>query len=111
MTKFRTIKFTGISDKSYEFTAYSWDTIFKNNCGAVYFVTKRSRNANGGYTHIRIYVGQTEDLSTRFDNHHKQTCFDKYGANCICVLGEQNENKRLMIEQDLIKKYHPPCND
>ena len=60
--------------------------------------------------HTRIYVGQTEDLSIRFDNHHKQDCFDRHNKNCICVYGEQDENNRLLIEQDLIETYGPPCN-
>lgn len=66
--------------------------------------------AAGGYSHTRIYADQTGDLSTRFDNHHKQACFDRHSKNCVCVHGEQDEDTRLAIEQDLIDNYDPPCN-
>lgn len=111
MAKLGTIAFTGASGATYDFDVYPWGTGFKKDYGAVYFVTKRGKNAEGGYSHTRIYLGETEDLSTRFDNHHKQDCFDRNEANCICIHGEQDESARLRIEKDLIDKYHPPCND
>ena len=110
MSKLGTITFTGSSGTEYEFNVYSWGTNFKKDFGAVYFVTKRSKKSDSGYSHTRIYIGQTEDMSTRFDNHHKQECFGEYDANCICVCGEQDEDKRLEIEKDLIDNYNPPCN-
>jgi len=111
MAKLASITFTGKSGTKYEFNAYPWGTNFKKDYGAVYFVTKRTKNSEGGYSHTQIYVGQTENLSTRFDDHHKQYCFDRHGANCICVYGAQDENTRLKVEQDLINNYHPPCNE
>lgn len=110
MAKYGTITFRGTSGNQYEFTAYSWDTGFKENYGAVYFITKRSQKSDGGYSHMRIYVGQTDDLSTRFDDHHKDSCFRRNNANCKCIFGEQNENNRLAIEKDLIENYNLPCN-
>jgi len=111
MAKFGTVTFTGASEAKYEFNAYPWGTSFKKDYGAVYFVTKRDKDSKGGYSHKRVYVGQTEDMSTRFDDHHKQDCFERHSANCICVYGEQDEDTRLEIEQDLIDNYDPPCND
>jgi hypothetical protein len=110
MAKLEIVTFTGISGNKYKFNVYQWGTNFKVDYGAVYFVTKRTQSSDGGYSHTRIYVGQTEDLSIRFDNHHKQDCFDRHNKNCICVYGEQDENNRLLIEQDLIETYGPPCN-
>ena len=110
MAKLSTITFTGASGSKYEFNSYAFGTNFKENYGAVYFITNRHQNDDGGYSHVRIYVGQTEDLSTRFDDHHKQDCFDQENANCVCIHGEQNENTRLDIERDLIDNYNPPCN-
>jgi len=110
MAKLSTVTFTGESGTEYAFNVYPWGTSFKEDYGAVYFITKRTEKSEGGYSHIRIYVGQTEDLSTRFDNHHKQACFDKHKKNCVCVHGEDDEDARLAIEQDLIDNYDLPCN-
>ena len=110
MSKLGTVTFTGKTGRKYEFKTYTWGTSFKKGYHAVYFVTKRSRNSEGGYSHERIYIGQTEDLSTRFDDHHKQDCFDRNEANCICVYGEKNDDNRLAIEKDLIDNYDPSCN-
>ena len=109
MGKFGTITCKGASGAKYEFTAYSDDTDF-NAIGAVYVITSRSQKNDGSYSHLRIYVGETGDLSTRFDNHHQQDCFDKNKTNCICVYVEENEVTRLAIESDLLDKYDPPCN-
>ncbi|PKN00326.1 MAG: hypothetical protein CVU78_01830 [Elusimicrobia bacterium HGW-Elusimicrobia-2] len=111
MAQLGKITFTGKSGNKYDFIAYSWDTNFKEGYGAVYFITKRTQKATGGYNHVEIYVGETEDLSTRFDNHHKEDCFKKYNANCKCIHGEQNKETRLAIEKDLIDNYNLPCND
>ena len=109
MAKHGTVSFTGASGKDYTFTAYSRDTKF-NAVGAVYFMTQRHQSSGGGYTHKRIYVGQTGDLSNRPLNHHKTDCFDLHGANCVCILLEGVESKRLKIESDLIEGLDPPCN-
>ncbi|MFA7682413.1 MAG: hypothetical protein WCX61_05290 [Candidatus Peribacteraceae bacterium] len=108
--KIGTVTFTGKSGNTYEFGIYLIDTSFKKNYGAVYFITRRYKKTDGGHSHKEIYVGQTSDLSERFDDHHKWDCFVKNGANCACIYGEGNELVRLRIEQDLIKNYDPPCN-
>ena len=110
MAKLGTVTFTGVSGAKYEFTVYPWGTSFNKDYGAVYFVTKRTQESGGGHSHTRLYVGETEDLSTRFDNHHKQDCFDRHNKNCVCVYGEEDEDTRLEIEQDLIDNCQPPCN-
>ena len=110
MSKYGTVTFAGKSGTQYEFTAYSWDTNFNKDYGAVYFITKRAQNNEGGYSHTKIYVGQTEDMSQRFDDHHDAPCFKSKGANCKCVYGESREEARLQIEKDLIDKHNPPCN-
>ncbi|MHC1622985.1 MAG: GIY-YIG nuclease family protein [Candidatus Methanospirareceae archaeon] len=110
MAKLGTITFTGASGTDYEFNVYLWDISFKKDHGAVYIVTKRTQKSDGGHFHTIIYVGQTGDLSTRFNDHHKQECFDSNNKNCVCVYGEQDEDACLEIEQDLIDNYDPPCN-
>ena len=62
-------------------------------------------------SHDEIYIGETHDLSDRFDSHHKANCFVAHNANCICIHIKHNHQERLIIESDLKDKYRPPCND
>ena len=94
----------GKSGKSYQFTVYDWGTSFKP-VGAVYSVLKVT---DGQYS--LIYVGQTSDLSERFDSHHKQSCFDRNRKTHIGILVESSESMRFKIETDLINNYSTPCN-
>lgn len=109
MSKLGTIYLYGASGTKYEFKIYSLDTDFKA-VGAVYAFTK-SINKENKYSHTIIYIGQTDDLSERFDNHHKKDCIESNGANCICVHIDNSENSRLNKESDLIKGQNPVCND
>lgn len=110
MAKYGTGTYTGESGTKYEFIAYSLDTEFKA-VGAVYIISKRTPKPEGGGSHEVIYVGQTGDLSERFDDHHKADCFKKNGANCILVHAESNEKTRFQIETDLCRQYSSaPCN-
>lgn len=109
MTKFGTVTFTGSSGQNYTFSAYYRDTTF-NSVGAVYFMTKRAKKSDNTFSHTRIYVGETGDLSNRPLNHHRKACFDRNGANCVCIYLENNQKQRYAIEHDLLEKYDPPCN-
>ena len=110
MAKLGTVTFTGESGTKYEFNVYPLDTDFQA-VAAVYFFTKRTKKTDGSHTHRKhIYVGETEDLSDRFDNHHKMSCIERNGANCVCTHPESTESKRLEVEQDLIDAYSPVCN-
>jgi excinuclease UvrABC nuclease subunit len=63
---------------------------------------------NGNYD--VLYVGQTGDLSERFDNHHKKPCLDRNRKTHVAAMVEPSEARRLSVEADLIRKYHPNCN-
>jgi hypothetical protein len=102
--------FKGKSGKAYNFLVYPRGTNFKKGIRAVYFVTNRYPNKDRSYVHGVIRVGQPEDLSTEFDYHPRQACFDKYGANCVCVHEEPDRDTRLKVVQDLSDNYSPPCN-
>jgi hypothetical protein len=82
-----------------------------NQVGGIYIITKRFMSDAGEFKHQFIYIGQTEDYSTRFDDHHKAGCFARNGATCICTLLEDDEDIRFAIETDLIRQFAPPCND
>jgi hypothetical protein len=109
MTKLATATFKGKSGNEYPFNVYTFDTNF-SEVGAVYIVTKRIKSEET-YNHSFIYIGQTDNLKERFTNHHKQTCFEKNNANCICTHQEDNEKTRLVVESDLINANNTPCND
>ena len=94
--------FIGLSGIIYDFSLHTWGATFKP-LGAVYFITDRHPKKTGGHLHKAIYVGQTHDLSVRFDAHPKADCFKQHSANCICVLLEDDEAQRFVIEQDLIE--------
>jgi len=78
--------------------------------GAVYYISKRIEENDGTRNHTNLYIGQTSDLSTRFDDHHKESCFLNKNANCKSIYAESNDAKRLEIESDLIEALDPPCN-
>lgn len=100
-----TIILQGRSGAKYEFQVYPWGTNFKA-LGAVYAVLK----ATSGTTYAVLYVGETGNLSERFDDHHKAVCFDRHGRTHIAVCVEPSHDVRLRVEQDLVANYNPPCN-
>lgn len=58
-----------------------------------------------------IYIGQTSDLSERFDNHHAMPCIKRNRATYIHVhRNDRGEKARLAEESDLIARWDPPCN-
>ena len=104
MVKETTVTLKGASGRSYDFDVYPWNTSFKD-VGAVYVILKKN-----GTNFSVIYIGQTGDLSERFDNHHKRLCFDRNGKTHIGIHLESVETRRLDIETDLVRNYSPACN-
>jgi len=101
------VNVTGASGRSYQFDVYPWGQSF-NPVGGVYLVLKKNWQQS---SYNIIYVGQTGDLDERFNDQHKQYCFDRQGKTHIGVHGESGEQARLNIERDLIDQYQPICND
>lgn len=104
-SKIGTLELLGASGQKYTFSIYPIGINFKA-VGGIYYISRRADKGN----HSSIYIGETGDLSERFDNHHKSDCFEKYKANCISVYANDSRKERLAIEQDLIANYQPPCN-
>lgn len=102
-----TITAMGISGRKYTFNLYLWGTEFKRIGGVYMILRKTDQNGN----HAVLYIGQTGDLSERFDHHHKKPCFDRNRKTHIAVLAESAELNRLNIENDLIRNYNPSCNN
>jgi hypothetical protein len=102
--------FTGKSGKAYRFKVYPLSSRFRKISG-VYIIGTRVRGTNGGRRLVPIYVGQTEDFSQPFGQHHKAQEFIEQGANCICLQSDAVEESRAAKEQDLIAALRPTCND
>lgn len=105
-----TITLTGASGTKYKFNVYGKDLEFNAVVSCVYYVSKRSLNDKGVYSHTNIYIGQTEDFNKRHADHHKQACFEQHGYNAISVHEVDGKKKRESIEQDLIDALNTPCN-
>ena len=101
--------------KSYKFKLYSFDDFddlkgFFDEDPALYLFTIRYLK-DGKYYHSYIYLGETCNLKTRFDNHHKENCVKKYGANCIGVYRFGGTEKvRRASEKELLDNIVFPCN-
>jgi hypothetical protein len=102
--------FKGGSGKAYRFRVFALGTKFRKLSG-VYVIASRTHRQDGGYRHLALYVGHTEDFSQPFDEHRKAAQFMQQGANCICLQKDVSEDSRLAKEQDLVAGLHPTCND
>jgi hypothetical protein len=101
-----TITATGASGAKYAFYVYPWGTDLKP-VGGVYMVLRKGFQ-NGKYD--ALYVGQTGNLSERFDNHHRKPCFDSNRKTHIAAMIEQSQVRRFTVEADLIRNYKTSCN-
>jgi len=112
MTTFGGITFNGKSGEKYYFKAWPLKTRF-NPLGAVYFVTKRGFNDKTyrRASHESIYIGETTDLTSPLAPPPQLACFEKHGANCICVYVDASEERRLAVVQDLLAAHRTTCND
>lgn len=101
----------GKSGNVYGFTMFTLPADFWKTGGnfkgqGIYIFTK----VNANNIHNLIYVGQTNDFSTRFNSHHKEQCIKNQNASHIGLLVENNQKMRDEIEKDLIDGYRWPCN-
>ena len=102
------INWVGASGTKYLYWIRPIGTTFNNAEPGNYVFAKET--PPGTYT--PIYVGETGDLSERFDNHHKMPCIKLNGATHITVhKGDTSVDVRRAEEQDLKDKYNPVCND
>lgn len=110
MADLGTVTFEGQSGRQYEFRIYTLDTPFKALGGVYGMLHRYSKPDGNGYYANPIYFGETGDLSSRFDNHHRQACFNRNGVNCIAVHLDGDSPSRLSKETDLIRRWNPTCN-
>ena len=102
----QTMSVKGASGAIYTFTMYPIGTSFKALAG-LYLFTRAETNGH----HTYIYLGITNDLSVRFDNHHKEDCITKNKATHISILLENSEERRKAIEKDILAAISTTCNE
>ena len=100
------VKWTGKSGREYTYWLYKIGTSFSAVPANYIFCEETTENKLRS-----IYIGQTGDLSERFDNHHRMPCIKREGATHICThKSSSEEDVRMTEEADLIANYDPPCN-
>ena len=101
-----TILWEGKSGKTYKYWIYPFGQTFSVAPGNYIFAKQTGPNP-----WIPIYIGETSDLSERFDNHHAMPCIKRNGATHIHVhRNDDGEKVRRAEEADLIAKWNPACN-
>jgi hypothetical protein len=110
MKKIGEISFPGASGKEYTFKIFPYDTEFKS-VGCVYIVTVRNPVEGGAsYGHTALFAGQSAAMDQTWTTDHPQRdCFQKNGADFICIYDEDEEKARQAIVDDLTKKLQLKC--
>lgn len=86
---------------------YFFDRKFTNTFPCVYLIVQNTMQLGNKI----IYVGITEDINQRLQNHHKLFCWKKYvSSNSLYVLKSNSVSERTLIESLIIQQYNPPCN-
>jgi len=106
MTDLGNITWRGKSGREYTFSIYKIGTTFDAVPGNYVFAEVLMPG-----TFLPIYVGQTGDLSERFDSHQAMPCMKRNRATFIHVhRNDAGEQARRVEESDLIARWDPPCN-
>ena len=95
----------GESRTKYTYRLYEIGAKFKE-IPANYIFCKKSANYWKS-----VYIGETGDLSERFDSHHRWDCIQEEKASHICAhKSSDDKSTRCKEEAGLIAYYNPPCN-
>ena len=111
-----TMTLQGASGKTYLFTLFEYSSFSQLHDAfkplqAIYVFSRRIYR-EGTYTHSLLYLGQTNNLSTRFNNHHKETEIGGHYGNCIWIhVCTGTDQQREEDEQDLLGAYDFVCNE
>ena len=102
----RTSKWTGQPGREYMYWIYEIGTVFSAEPANYIFARERSAG-----NHEAVYVGQTGDLSERFDRHPVMPRIGLSGATHIHVhKNDDGRRARIAEQNDLIARWDPPCN-
>lgn len=102
-----TISWIGLSGKKYRYWIYKIGASCKEDPWNYIF----AKETQAGYW-SPSYIGETENLNMRLGVHEKEACARKHGATHIHThLNSAGEKARRLEENDLIRKWNPPCNE
>lgn len=110
MEKIGILALYGSSGKKYQFEIHPFGTEL-HDIPAVYVVTRRYVAEDGENRHSIIYIGRTDNLLKAFTNHKRKICFKENGANCLCILVDDNQKSRTWKVKDLTDRIRPKCNE
>ena len=113
----KTLTLTGASGKKYDFDLFSFDDYeeikrYFNEVPALYIFVRLTTDKQR-YEEV-IYLGETGNVHTRYDDHHKEYCIKGRNANCIGFYQEEGfdvEANRKAAEKDLLDANFFHCND
>lgn len=81
---------------------------------AVYAILCKDLSGN---SYRLVYIGETEELETRLSGHNKKNCWENNCGSTLYVAifytpsDKYSREDRKKIEQELIDRYSPVCND
>lgn len=107
MAEAPTILWPGQSGTEYKYWIYPIDFSFKKEPGNYIFAKETSPQK-----WTPCYIGQTNNLDERLDDHNEEECAKRHGATHIHAhLTSGGKDVRKAEEKDLIMRWDPSCND
>ena len=100
-----TMNLTGTSQQIYTFDLVPIGTNLGYGAGCYAFVKDLTNDQ-----YPLIYIGETGDLSERFDSHHKMLCIRSNGATQVGVHRTNSKQAAQNIEGDVLGNYNTFCN-
>ena len=91
---------------TYRFYLFRIAARLGSGSGCYAFIKKPTKTG-----HPIVYIGETGDLSERFDSHHKAQCIERNGATMIGIHRTSSKAHAQRVEADLLRFYSPVCND
>jgi predicted GIY-YIG superfamily endonuclease len=103
----RIMKWKGKSSQDYKY--WIWDISTRFEAAPANYIFAKETSPNSFQA---IYIGETGDISERFEDHEKWDCITRYGATHVHTHKSSTDKKeRCAEESDLLAARTTPCND
>lgn len=109
-----TLTIVGKFGKKYNFTLHKYDSYSDVKDGFIGHGLCLLGKLSDDNSYVSyIYLGMASSLNTRFDNHHKENCIKRHGANCIGIhlMNNSNPESRKAAESDILAANNFVCNE